>query len=401
MTPARLRGCEIRRIGWEANTTWLIVELMTSNGMRGLGEASMSGDDAITAVLMEKLFAGLLYDKGIDDAPGLIARLSDAASAAESVCEATAASALEQALWDLRGQAMELPLHALLGGARRSSVPLYANINRSLADRSAECFADTAKAAAGAGFRAVKCAPFDEVLPPPLRDDDDSVEPGMERLRAVRSAIGDGVALMVDCHGRLGPFRAARLMPALSELKLKWLEEPVVTHEEMWRVIGRRSPAAAGSHGTDLDGLARLVEVATMPIAGGEFEAGLRSFIELLRTGLLTYLMPDIKHGGGISTAIAAGAAAAAYGVRLSPHNPSGPVSTMGSAHVAATSASCDSLEAAWGELIPDRGLVEPPLEIRSGNLQLPDLPGLGIRLVSAVADQWALPLGVDPATSR
>lgn len=353
----------------------------------------MSGDDARTASNVRNAFADSLAGHPVNEIPNLIDTMVEKAESCMSLVRATAFSALEQAMWDLHAQTLDVPLHALLGGARRTAIPLYANINRFLDDRSPGAFAEAASLAVSDGFLAIKCAPFDEVLPPPFGHGDQLLELGFDRIGAVRRAVGADIDIMVDCHGRLGATRTAEFGDRFASYDLKWLEEPVVTNEEMWRIMQVRSPGAVGAQGTDLAGLKRAVFSSPVPIAGGEFEIGLRSVIELLSEGVLRYLMPDVKYCGGISTALATGEVAAAFGVMLSPHNPSGPIATLASAHVAAASRLVDSLEIAWRELLPDRGLLDPPLDIRDGTLTITDAPGLGARLVPEVATALEVPL--------
>lgn len=277
-----------------------------------------------------------------------------------------------------------MPISSLLGKVSNMGIPLYANINRVPGERTPESFAGQAAAAVDAGFGAVKCAPFDEVIPF-ISSEGDVVGPGMQRLKAIRVALGSGVDLMVDCHGRLGVERTLAIIDELSLLSIKWLEEPVVTNEEMWRVIRRRSPSVGWRSGTDFEGL-RLVAMATdLKIAGGEFEVGIAKFEELLSLEAIDIIMPDVKHCGGIKVAAEVAITAAAKGIKVSPHNPSGPISTLGSAHVASISPTLDSLEVAWGELLPDQGLIYPVLNIVRGNLRLSKEPGLGARLVPEV----------------
>ena len=388
-----LVNCRVHRLRWGVRTALLIIEVETSTGIVGLGEASMSGDDARAAWHISDLFERMLRDRCTDDAPVLVHAL--ARHAADTVCfvEATAASALEQALWDIRGQVRGMPIHELLGGARTHVIPLYANINRVLGARTPALFAEQAEAARLAGFRAVKCAPFDEVSPPAIDDSFEVLDPGLARIRAVRSAIGPDIDLMVDCHGRLGQRRAVAILPQLVLESVKWLEEPVITNEQMWRVIRRMSPTVGNGWGTDREALLPIAEQGKIVLAAGEFEVGILAFVELLALGVIGIVMPDVKHCGGIWTAANIAALTAAHGVRLSPHNPSGPVATLASGHVAAVSPTLDSLEVAWGELVPDQGLLSPALGIERGELAVSDEPGLGAHLIADRVADLRIPL--------
>lgn len=391
MISAVFDSCEVHRLRWGHNTALIVLETKASDGSSGLGEASMSGNDVVVVKHIKNMFASVLQGRSVDEIQAITGTLARRAVASKSFVIATAASALEQSLWDIRGQMLNLPICSIIGDVKTTTIPLYANINRVPGERTPEAFAGQALLAKEAGFRAVKCAPFDEVLPEPS-DDSRVLQTGMERLRAIRAAVGKGVDLMVDCHGRLGAKRALGIAEELKELSIKWLEEPVVTNEEMWRVIRRRSPMFDQHSGTDFEGLRSVARASGVQLAGGEFEVGLAQFSDLLSLDAIGFVMPDVKHCGGIGVAAEVAIMADAKGVMMSPHNPSGPISALGSAHVAAISPTLDSLETAWGELLPDQGLIEPALDIRSGYLELPNGPGLGAKLVQETVDRLRIP---------
>ncbi|MHB8293824.1 MAG: mandelate racemase/muconate lactonizing enzyme family protein [Acidimicrobiales bacterium] len=389
----RISSYEVYRLRWGEHTTVLLLSVRMSDGSGGIGEASMSGDDVATSEYVGRIFRDLLVDRPAGELLLAIDTLGTLAAEAVAFCEATAASALEQALWDIQGKLLGVPVHVLIGGARRTSIPLYGNINRTPGQRGPAEFARSASEAEAYGLSAVKCAPFDEVLPPELEPGPEGLGAGLARLQAVRAAISPGCLLMVDCHGRLGLARAQSIAPALEALSVKWLEEPILTNEEMWRVIRRRSPRAGSASGVDVDGAVEFAGTSRIPLAGGEFEVGLRRFVELMQSRALTFVMPDVKYCGGIWVATGVAIVAAALGVKVSPHNPAGPVATLASAQVAAVSPTLDSLEIAWGELLPERGLVDPPLKVISGRLELPEGPGLGAELVSGTVERLRIPL--------
>lgn len=385
-------ACEINRLRWGERTTLLVLEVKLSNGLSGLGEASMSGDDIAAGEFVRNIFTKYLEDRLLDDIDFLVDTLGQIATEAGSFAEATAASALEQSLWDIKGQMLNVPIYSMIGDIKTNVIPLYANINRVPGDRTPDAFAREALAANDAGFSAIKCAPFDEVYPPPFENGYESLLPGLRRVAAMRSALGSRVEIMVDCHGRLGRERAMKVLDELFEVKIKWLEEPVITNNEVWRVIRKGLPEIGTQTGTDIEGLRFLAGQSKIKLAAGEFEVGLDGFERLLSLGALDFIMPDVKYCGGIRIASEIVKVAAANNVRVSPHNPSGPVSTLVSAHVAAVSPTLDSLEIAWSELFPDRGLVDPPLNIEKGKLTLSDHVGLGVRLVPCVVDRLRIP---------
>ena len=182
-----------------------------------------------------------------------------------------------------------------LGGHTSDSVELYANINRSLfaSDRSPAASGKIAARAARAGFGIFKCAPFDEVQ----RDVSsvpvlDGAGPGLERVAAVRQAIGPDARLQVDCHNRFEPGDAIVVAEKLAELGVTWFEEPV-------------------QPGRTAADLAWIAERIPMPLVAGENDYGVGAFAELVGTGGVSVIMPDVKHCGGVAEAVRAGRGAA------------------------------------------------------------------------------------------
>jgi galactonate dehydratase len=352
---------------------WLFVHLQTDEGLQGLGEASHGGGvggDGRVRRLLEEHCRPLLVGR---DPQAVVAGIAALQPLAQGRPGATAVSACEQALWDLAGKALGTPLHRLFGGPVRTRIPLYANINRATAERTPVAFAANAAAAVVEGFRAVKCAPFDglprERLSQP--EGQEFLRRGLACVAAVRQAIGPDVTLLVDCHSRFDPATARSVARELLALGVPWLEEPVPTDD----IAGLRQVAASLGE----------PELAGAELIGGEALYGLAGFWPYLREGLWRVVMPDVKHCGGIAAALAIAQAAGAVGVAVSPHNPSGPVATAASAHLAAVVPPLRHLEYAWGEVPWRADLVQPPERIEHGELLLPEGPGLGVALNEAV----------------
>ncbi len=308
---------------------WLFVRVHTDAGITGLGEASHSGSDAL-AVAALRHFETLLVGQDprqIEEALQRMLRL-DGGRAAH-----TALSGVEQALWDILGQQLGVPLHVVFGGALRKRIRLYANINRHVRDRTPEGFARVATQAADEGFTAVKLAPFDELNQPDhLRTGPNAAwRLGVERARAVRKAIGDGVELAVDCHGRMDSSEALVVAQELAECKLFWYEEPVPDSQ--------------------IDDLAALTARLPMPTASAESIFGMEGFRPFLTRRVVDVLMPDVKHDGGLAITKQIAAAAQMHQLLIAPHNPAGPLATAATAQVIATVPNFYILEYAWGEV--------------------------------------------------
>ncbi|MDE0143515.1 MAG: mandelate racemase/muconate lactonizing enzyme family protein [Caldilineaceae bacterium] len=338
---------------------WLHVVVETDAGITGVGEASHNSNDALCAAAVGQ-FNQIL--EGED--PRQVARIrqmlrrKDGGSAYN-----TALSGLEQALWDVLAQSLSVPLHVLFGGAVRDRLRLYANINRHVKDRSPEGFARAARQAADEGFTAIKMAPFDELRHPyryrtgPRAD----WRPGVERVRAVRKAIGDEVELAVDCHSRMEVSEAVVVGQELADQNLFWYEEPV-------------------AH-SDPEGLAAVAARVPQPIASAESVFGVEGFRPFTADRCVDVIMPDVKHCGGILELNEIAAAARMRQVLVAPHNPAGPLSTAATAQAAATWPNFYILEFAWGEVDWRSELLSPPERIEEGHLVLSQEPGTGHRL--------------------
>ena len=283
----------------------------------------------------------------------------------------TALSGLEQALWDVLAQSLGVPLHVLFGGAVRDRLRMYANINRHVQDRSSAGFVRAARQAADEGFTAVKMAPFDELRHPyryrtgPHAD----WRAGVERVRAVRQAIGDEVELAVDCHSRMEVSEAVIVGQELADVDLFWYEEPVSY--------------------TDPEGLAAVAARVPQPIASAESIFGIEAFRPFTAGRCVDVIMPDVKHCGGILELNEIAAAARMRQVLVAPHNPAGPLSTAAAAQAASTWPNFYILEYAWGEVDWRADLLTPPERIEDGHLLLSQEPGLGHRLNPQIVDAF------------
>src|ERR1700761_4361721 len=180
----RITGLEVFRVHINKRGDWVLPRLNASGGLTGLGDASHSGKDPETLKYLDQ-FAKLLDGRSVFDI-AWFRQASRPVIATGGKPAAVAASALEHALWDLSGQALSLPVHALLGGRIQPRIRLYANINRSSDPRTPDGFAKMAGRAIADGFDAIKLAPFDE-LPHDLPD-------LAERERLTAAAIADAQA---------------------------------------------------------------------------------------------------------------------------------------------------------------------------------------------------------------
>jgi galactonate dehydratase len=371
-------GVELIPVRATERTVWLIVRLRTDAGLTGLGEASDAFGFANTtradAMQMEGELRGFFQlVEGRSPLDVEAYRREGLPRAAAGLVPATAFSAIEQALWDLAGQALDVPTYSLFGGRVRDTLPSYANINRATRMRTPAGFAATARAAAGEGFRALKAAPFDGFPAPgsPQDEIDAHVDNGIAAAAAMREAVGTDVEIMLDCHSFFDVPLARRVAARLEPYDLAWYEEPVAPDLVDETVQIRRS--------------------ITQPMAGGELLFGTVGFAPLHRRRAVDIIMPDVKHCGGLLELTRIAAAAATDEVLVAPHNPSGPVSTAASVQVCAGMSNFRLLEMQWGEVDWRADLMSPPERFENGSIRVPDTPGFGVALNDALAAQHRL----------
>ena len=282
---------------------------------------------------------------------------------------AAAVSALRSAAAQLAAARSGMSLHRFLGAEATAAVELYANINRGLraTDRTPDAFERATARAAREGFGTFKCAPFDEVSPAMAPDRMlRQAELGLERVRAVRRAIGPEARLLVDCHSRFSAQVAPAVARELAALDVGWFEEPV-------------QPTSAA------DDLAAIARDVPMPVAGGESGYGVEFFDGLLDQRALAVVMPDVKYCGGVAEAARAGRSAIGRGGGVSLHSPSGPISLLASGHATAAVGGALPLEHAVHEVDWRADLIEPAERIEGGRLLLPSAAGLGAALNTEV----------------
>ena len=376
---AALERIELMRVHVRGRTDWLFVRITDAAGTTGLGEAPPRALDTLRSLWQR------LAGAPIEDDPGAVAALAvdDDAARADPLLGA-AVSGIRGALADLFARRAGQSLSAYLGGPEAPPpVELYANINRSLlpddegpVDRSPGASASAARAAVDAGFRTVKCAPFDEVQAPFVRRGlPEEARPGLERLAAVRAAIGPQVPLFVDCHRRFTRDTALALEPELRALDIAWFEEPVDV---------LRKP----------DAMRAIARAAAMTVAGAEQGYGADLFERLIAEDTLDVVMPDVVLCGGPVEAVrAVRAVGAIRSGSASLHCPSGPVSLLHSAHVMAAAGASRPLEHAVHEVAWRADLLAPPELFDAGAREIPGGPGLG-----AVLDEAVLAAHGEPA---
>ncbi len=356
----RIAALDFLGVNVTPKTNWSFLLVRTACGRTGIGECTLSNQEALLAAEAARLAANVVGEDA--GSRNRIARLIPHAPG--GLVAHSVLSAFEQALWDLAGQDAQRPIHALLGGALRDAVPLYANINRGANPRTPQGFAAAATRAVAEGFRAVKLAPFEPLVWEDAADASQRAAygQGLARIAAVRDAVGPGIDVMVDAHWRFSPGGAARLVRDVAEFGLFWLECPVSE-------ANHPAIRAIRSMANDLG----------MRLAGAETLAGLGAYRSIIDAGCYDVLMPDIKYAGGHEEIRRIAALAQTAGIEVAPHNPTGPVCHAHSVHLCATLPNLLPLEVQFGETDRFFTLVSGhELRFDAGRATLPTAPGLG-----------------------
>jgi L-alanine-DL-glutamate epimerase-like enolase superfamily enzyme len=333
-----------------------LVRVTTDEGVDGLGEAWC--DPALAGgVLLGKLRPQVLGEDPFN-VEAIWRRAFDGSAMYDPKGAAVAGmSGIDMACWDIMGKAVGEPVCKLIGGLCRRTIEAYASDLHWREDPAA--MARLAASFVDRGFRRVKTH-----VGVDARDD-------VQRVRAIREAIGPEVGLMVDINTGFDRPTAISFGRRIAEHGIDWYEEPL-------------SPM-------DLDGLAVVRAATGLPIATGENEYTRYGFRQMFEKGGVDVAMPDVARTGGITEAKKICAIAEAFGVVVSPHNYSSGVCSAATLQLLAATPTAGPLE--WDTIdssIVDELFVEP-LQVRDGHVTVPELPGLGVHLPDEVRSKYAL----------
>ncbi|MGH7910554.1 MAG: galactonate dehydratase [Candidatus Dormibacteraceae bacterium] len=333
---------------------WTFVVVETDEGLSGVGEATLEGRaESVVAIV------GDLSRRLVGEDPARIQhlwqRMYRQGFWRNGVLQMTALSAIDQALWDLKGKALGVPVYELLGGACRERVRVYANGPRG---DTPEAIAASARSIVERGYRALKMSPLGPTLPV---ESASALAPGIEKVAAVRETVGPGVRIGIDVHGRLSPVMAIAFAEAVRPYDIWFLEEPVL-------------PEYPG-------GMAEVARRSPVPIATGERLFSKWDYREILAQDAASLWQPDLAHCGGISEALRIAAMAELNFAGVAPHNPQGPVNALASSHLGMAIPNFVALEFLFDRPDYTDSLTTTPLDVREGWLTVPRTPGLGIEL--------------------
>ena len=347
------------------NREYLFVEVSTDEGITGWGEVTAGSPRALP------ICAGLKHVSDLieGDDPRLIEMIWNKIFRTYTYMGSRGLttnmiSAIDIALWDIRGKVLGLPISELFGGPVRDGIPIYCHPQNG---STVEDTAQHAKAIVATGQKALKIDPF---LPKHEEETNgylsgklsaEAENMGVDRIAAIREAVGPDIEIMVDCHGRFDVPTAIRLGKALEPYNLWWFEEPVPVES---------------THA-----LRQVRENVSVPICVGERLHTRWDFIPILENEFADFIMPDVTWTGGISEIKKIATMAEAYYVPISPHDASGPINVLAGAHAMASVPNHYRVETSKAKLNAYDVFIDHPLDIRGDKIYLSDRPGLGIEL--------------------
>ena len=333
---------------------YIFVKIETDEGLTGWGEAT-AGPLAVATMVDE--FGELLIGKDPHRIEQHWQTLYHHFHVRGGVVQLSAISGIEIALWDIKGQALGVPVYELLGGKMREKIWCYGRWD----GLTPELAVENALRHTEQGLTALKGDPFDHRgLFIPI----EAERIAIQKLEAVREAVGDDVELLVEVHGRLAPADAIRIGNAMEPYRPFVYEEPVPPQ--------------------NLDALARVSEQVNIPLATGERHITKWDYTDLLARQIVKMIQPDIVQAGGILELKKIAAMAEAHYVGFQPHNPYGPFCTIASLHVDACTPNFMIQEGGIHPWFQDATIGDFPTQ-KDGYLPLPTEPGLGV----AMNEDW------------
>jgi galactonate dehydratase len=354
------RDCRIARIDtfvvgakW---CNWVFAHVFTDDGLEGIGEGTCEFQPKAVEAAIQQLARRVVLGQPAFAIERLWQQMFRNEFARGGPILNSAIGAIEMALWDIVGKALDRPVYDLLGGVVRERLPAYANAWYG-AGATPDDVGRAAAEVAARGYRGLKLDPFADAGRDP---DAKQVRAAVDLVARVRDAVGPDMEILIDCHGRFSPASAIAIAQELEPCKLYWLEEPCDPE--------------------NVQALAKIGRSIRTRLATGERCYTKYHLQALLAGNEVGVLQPDPIHVGGILEAKKIAAIADAAYTPVSFHNPFGPVAT----------AACIQLDACTTNFIMQESfceyspawrfeLVEHPPRPRAGGYDVPVRAGLGV----------------------
>lgn len=337
-------------------TNWVFVKVYTDEGICGVGEGTLKYKEKALCGAVEHIKNYLVgkdprqIEKHYHDI------YRDAYWRGGAVLM-SALSAVECALWDILGKSLGVPVYQLLGGKVNDDCRIYVN-GWFAGAKTPDEFAEKAKIAVKRGITAMKWDPFGKSY---LQISNKDLDTALECVAKVREAVGNGVDLLIEGHGRFDVPTGIKIAKELEQFKPMWFEEPVPPNNiEALKAVRDKSPVA---------------------ISAGERLYTRFDYNPLFAARAADYIQPDVSHAGGIMELKKIAAIAESNYIPFAPHNPSGPVANAATLQLAACCPNFCILEIMYSDVDYRKFVTDERLVYENGRIKIGDKPGLGIEL--------------------
>lgn len=330
---------------------WVFIKLHTDEGTHGVGEATChrKAKMAETAVLELRR-----YYLGRD--PFSLEEINEELT--KGSAPSFVKAAVDLACWDIIGKTLDQPVFQLIGGKYRDRIRAYAN-GWYQVDRIPEAFAERAKAVVEKGYTALKFDPFGTAYE---QIEQSELHLSIDIVAAVRATVGPNIDLLIEGHGRFNPLLGIKIGNLLKPFDPSWFEEPVRSNK--------------------INDLADISARLPFPVAGGEGLESKEDFLNLLDRKAVQIIQPDPISAGGITEIKKICAIAQARHIPVALHNAQGPVCTSACLQIDASTPNAYIQEVFEEFATPFANqIVDYPIEISDGYINIPDRPGLGLEL--------------------
>ncbi|MCP5416479.1 MAG: galactonate dehydratase [Chromatiaceae bacterium] len=357
-----------RLITWQVPPRWLFLKIETDEGIAGWGEPVIEGRAVTVEAAVHELSDSLIGrdPRRIEDIWQMLYRGGFYRGGPILM---SALAGIDQALWDIKGKALGVPVHELLGGAVRERMRMYCWIG---GDRPGNIAAQ-AQEVVNRGFTAFKMNGTPELA---IVDSHRKIDEAVARVAEAREAVGREIGIAIDFHGRVHRPMAKVLLRELEPFHPLFVEEPVLAEQ--------------------LHCLPQIASGLGYPIATGERLHSRFAFRDLFEARVVDIVQPDISHCGGLTEARKIAVMAEAYDLALAPHCPLGPLTLAASLQLDFISHNAFIQEQSMGiHYNVDNDVLDyltdpQPLRIVDGYLPLLERPGLGVEINQAFVEEQA-----------
>lgn len=336
---------------------WGFVEILTDSEIVGWGEAVLEGHaDAVLSCVNEMSFYLLNQEPSrIEDIWTVLYRAGFYRGGGVLM---SAIAGIDQALWDIKGKVLGVPVYELMGGKCRERMKVYSWIGGDRPDEVSQAALEKK----AQGFTAIKMNATSELQ---FLDKNSKIDAVLERVASIREACGKDFGIAIDFHGRVHKPMAKILAKKLEEFDPMFIEEPVLCE--------------------NMEYFSEIAACCNVPIATGERLFTKYDFKRLFKLGGVDIIQPDLSHAGGITEVKKIASMAEAHDIALAPHCPLGPIALSACLQVDATCYNAVIQEQSIGiHYNKDRSVLDyvtnrEDFEFVDGFVKLPSKPGLGV----------------------